>query len=154
MAHPHKLPKPGKMLGVFALYAIGYTTFFWFGRSGFPELSAEVRLRLAQLGILTVYSAALLGGLSFFWSAKAKENSSIAVHRIANIDFQIGLLTQLQSEASHNFHEQIESLLEERSAENAILAEANHFPATLDRLGFASIFVLAIGTILQIFSLA
>ena len=102
MPHPHKLPKPGKMLSVFALYAIGYTTIFWFGQFGFPELSAEVSLRLAQIGILTVYSAASLGGLSFFWSAKAKENSSIAVHRISNIDFQIGLLTQLQSEASLN----------------------------------------------------
>lgn len=77
----------------------------------------------------------------------------MASQKILTIESQIELLAKLQTEIGHQFQDRIEQLNVDKNAEGAILAEAIIFPATLERIGFVSIIVLAIGTLFQLFSL-
>lgn len=154
MPYPHKLPTFWKMVRVIAIYVVAYALLVWFADLSLKDVSAEVRLKLGKIGVVTVYVAGLLAGLGFFWSSKARENAHVSSQRIATLTFQQSLLTDLQTEQGHQFQDRIEQLGAELKQEQEIEAAAQAFPNTLERLGFVSIIFLAAGTILQLLSMA
>lgn len=101
--------------------------------------------------IMTVYCSGLLAGLGFFWSSKAKENSSTASLKISLIESQVELLSKLQTDIDYRFQDRIEQLNIKKNVEGIVVTEANNFPGTEGRRGFVSI-VVAIGTLFQLFS--
>ena len=142
------------MLKVLTLFIGWYVAFFWLAKTGFAEIPADIRLRLGQIGITTVYVAGLLAGLGFFWSSKAKENTLVASQKIAAIRSRIELLIDLQTEQGHKFQERIDQLNHDTNIEHQVIIEAEAFPITLEQLGIVSITLLAVGTFLQLLSLA
>lgn len=155
MSYPHKLPTFRKILLNFASYSAAYVALFALGKFGFPEIPVEVRLKLNQIGITMVYVAGLLASLTFYWSSKARENASISAERITSLTEQIGLLEKLSKELRLcHLRSHQEELVSRSEEQEAIKAAAIAYPMTLEKAGIVSVFALAAGTMLQLFSLA
>jgi hypothetical protein len=145
-----ELPSKKKQLWVSIGTLIVYGIIFVIADTLFPEISPEVKKKLSQGGLFTIFISGLLASQGYFWASKVQHNKDIAELEIEKYKEHLEILISQQNELPGNFSKPIANNKSKLTIAKAKLIEVNEHPTFILFSGKLSVAILALGTLLCI----
>ncbi|MBA6383647.1 hypothetical protein H4J45_09700 [Colwellia sp. BRX10-6] len=146
----YDLPTKRKQFGVTLGTLIVYAIIFIITDTLFPEIDADIKKKLSQLGLFTIFISGLLASLGYLWASKVQHNKDIAEIEIAKHEENLEILQVKLSGNPSNLAPVIKDNQEKLENAKNKLMEVNKHPDFLLFSGKFSLAVLALGTLLCI----
>ena len=125
-------------------------TFAFFVTDIDPEFSARTKRFLSRIGGYVVLAGGLLGGFGFLWNKKNKIKLTFAQQDFNAHTVSIAALNAQSNAQGGAFQPSINTLQSELNAAEAAIKSATNFEETVATVGIAALFLLTVGTVLQI----
>ncbi len=127
-----------------------YAIIFFIANTLFPEISPEVKKKLSQVGLFTIFISGLLASQCYFWASKVQHNKDIAEFEIKKYKEHLKILESQQNELPGNFETPIADKKSKLEIAQAKLIEVNEHPTFILFSGKLSVAILSLGTLLCI----
>lgn len=126
-----ELPTKKKQLLITIGTLIVYGIIFFIADTLFPDISPEVKKKLSQGGLFTIFVSGLLASQGYFWASKVQHNKDIAELEIEKYKEHLEILESQQNELPGNFSKPIENNKNKLAIAKAKLDEVNSHPTFL-----------------------
>jgi hypothetical protein len=145
------LPSKKRQLTIISIAIVGYLIFVVSGSLLLPDIGDKTKKILTQTGLVFLYFAALLAGLPFVWSAKARHNLSLANEIIKRENILIERIISLPAEEHGTYTNQIEAAKQDiKNSKHQIELANEELPKFYEWCGAFSLVLVFLGTLVCI----